>query len=608
MNRWIDPEQMLWTASADGDVAPAERVLGADRGSGASLKAPPRLTAPGGAPILTPMATRPETADAHIVLVEDDPSQRLLFGRWLELAGWQVTSFADAETCLDHIDSLLPDVVCLDLHLPGMDGHEALAMLKEQYPAVPVLVITGDSEVETVVETMRLGGHDFLVKPVERTRLETQVRNAIAHGRLSLRVTHLEREAGGVTYPGIIGMSQPMRQLYRQIDRIAASPVTVLIRGESGTGKELVAQTIHQHSAASSGPLVAINCAAIPESLQESELFGHEKGAFTGADSRKIGRFEEADGGTLFLDEVAELSASLQAKLLRVLQERTFRRLGGRRDLKSQFRLIAASHADLHQRVKDGAFREDLFYRLAVFELDVPPLRLRSDDVPALAAHFLNDRTLVGERAGLSLSPDALDVLTTYDWPGNVRELANALQRAAVVASQDRIEPADLPPRLRSTVQPLGAAWPETPPGLLGRPFGAPMAGGAPPAPMPGAPLSPPFSPGSGAFKRPFAFAPAIPGSDLGRAVGPGQPGGAPPGSPPELDGADDADDALHRLFEAGPSLQDVEAFAIKRAMERHGSNVSAVARELGIGRNTLYRKMEKYDLRQVVEVDDDGA
>ncbi|MEO1368804.1 MAG: sigma-54 dependent transcriptional regulator, partial [Acidobacteriota bacterium] len=427
-------------------------------------------------------------------------------------------------------------------------------------------------------------------------------RNAITHGRLSLRVTHLEREAGGVTYPGIIGTSKPMRQLYRQIDRIAASPVTVLIRGESGTGKELVAQTIHQHSAASSGPLVAINCAAIPESLQESELFGHEKGAFTGADARKIGRFEEADGGTLFLDEVAELSTSLQAKLLRVLQERTFRRLGGRRDMKSQFRLIAASHADLHQRVKDGNFREDLFYRLAVFELDVPPLRSRSEDLPALAAHFLNDRTLVGDRAGLSLSPEALDVLTSYDWPGNVRELANALQRAAVVASQDRIEPADLPPRLRSTLQPPGAAWPGTPPALL-RPPGLPGPPG--PAAPPGSPLmTPPFSQGPGAFGRPFAFTPASPGSAFERgASGVGQTAPTAEDPPPASDG-----DALHQLFEAGPSLQDIEAFAIKRALERHGSNVSAVARELGIGRNTLYRKMQKYELRQDAEVDDDGA
>ncbi|MEM8993639.1 MAG: sigma-54 dependent transcriptional regulator [Acidobacteriota bacterium] len=555
------------------------------------------------------MATRPETADAHVVLVEDDPSQRLLFGRWLELAGWSVTAFADAETCLDHIDSLLPDVVCLDLHLPGMDGHEALATLKSQYPAVPVLVITGDSEVETVVETMRLGGHDFLVKPVERTRLETQVRNAIAHARLSLRVTHLEREAGGVTYPGIIGTSQPMRQLYRQIDRIAASPVTVLIRGESGTGKELVAQTIHQHSAASSGPLVAINCAAIPENLQESELFGHEKGAFTGADVRKIGRFEEADGGTLFLDEVAELSASLQAKLLRVLQERTFRRLGGRRDLKSQFRLIAASHADLHRRVKDGTFREDLFYRLAVFELDVPPLRQRSDDVPALAAHFLNNRGLVGERVGLSLSPEALDVLTAYEWPGNVRELANALQRAAVVATGDRIVPTDLPPRLRAAVQP-SAAWPGAVPGGAGGRPGAPWSPMAPP-------VVSPLAQDSGVFPRPpgFGASPLVP--DFGRDAGFGSgalaavdPGVAqdPEPDPRDVAEADDAGAVLHRFFEEGPSLQAIEAFAIERALERHGANVSAVARELGIGRNTLYRKMQKYELRQGGGDGDGGA
>ncbi|MEM1179884.1 MAG: sigma-54 dependent transcriptional regulator [Acidobacteriota bacterium] len=571
MSPWIEPERHLWRASTAGEKgAPAPS---ADPRDGSPSVA--RLTPPEGAPILKPMATRPEAADAHVVLVEDDPSQRLLFGRWLELAGWKVTAFADAETCLDHIDSVLPDVVCLDLHLPGMDGHEALGKLKAQYPAVPVLVITGDSEVETVVETMRLGGHDFLVKPVERTRLETQVRNAIAHARLSLRVTHLEREAGGVTYPGIIGTSQPMRHLYRQIDRIAASPVTVLIRGESGTGKELVAQTIHEHSAAQSGPMVAINCAAIPENLQESELFGHEKGAFTGADARKIGRFEEADGGTLFLDEVAELSPSLQAKLLRVLQERTFRRLGGSRDLKSKFRLIAASHADLHRRVKEGSFREDLFYRLAVFELDVPPLRRRAEDIPALAHHFLNLRSLVGDRPGLALSKDALHVLGAYAWPGNVRELANAIQRAAVLATGDQIGPTDLPPRLRTAV-------------------GAPQVGFAPAlAPA----LSPPrWSPVRGGLL-------SAPPMASGMSTSP------PTAEEPPSDGAGgESDVELGPFFEAGPSLRDIEALAISRSLRRHGANVSAVARELGIGRNTLYRKMEKYGIRQASEEGDHGA
>ncbi|MDA8018985.1 MAG: sigma-54 dependent transcriptional regulator [Thermoanaerobaculia bacterium] len=528
------------------------------------------MTATRALPILGGMAAMPGPGEAHIVLVEDDPSQRLLFSRWLELAGWRVTSFEDAEACLAHIDSLLPDVVCLDLHLPGMDGHEALTKLKAQYPSVPVLVITGDSDVETVVESMRRGGHDFLVKPVDRTRLETQVRNAVAHARLSLRVTHLEREAGGVTYPGIIGTSEPMRRLYRQIDRIATSPATVLIRGESGTGKELVARTIHENSASQKGPLVAINCAAIPETLQESELFGHEKGAFTGADSLKKGHFEEADGGTLFLDEVAELSASLQAKLLRVLQERTFRRLGGRRDLSSHFRLIAASHADLRQRVAEGRFREDLFYRLAVFELDVPPLRHRAQDIASLAAHFLADRGLMGERIRYDLTPESLELLAAYDWPGNVRELANALQRATVVASGGRIRPSDLPPRIREVGR-----------DTLHRGQSAPTSV---------------HDPGSNEFlEEPGAEDPVVEAA-----------AGSAPQDFFETTQVEstrlETFSELGDFFDSGPSLELIEALAIERAMVRHRSNVSAVARELGVGRNTLYRKMERYEIRQRME------
>ena len=533
------------------------------------------LTSDKAGPILKTMASLPDTGEAHIVLVEDDPSQRLLFSRWLELAGWTVTAFGDAEGCLARIDSLLPDVVCLDLHLPGIYGLEALRRLKAQYPAVPVLVITGDSNIETVVESMREGGHDFLVKPVERARLETQVRNAIAHARLSLQVAHLEREAGGISYPGIIGTSEPMRRLYRQIDRIAASPVTVLIRGESGTGKELVAQTIHDHGARKSGPMVAINCAAIPESLQESELFGHEKGAFTGADSLKKGRFEEADGGTLFLDEVAELSPSLQAKLLRVLQERSFRRVGGQRDLSSDFRLIAASHADLHRLVAAGKFREDLFYRLAVFELDIPPLRERLQDLAALAAHFLADRRLVGQRTGHVLTSEVLEWLTAYDWPGNVRELANALQRATVVANGGRIEARDLPPRIRQAVRDVEEARPRS-------------AG-------PRVTISVPDT-DEESLTEPAGVGPeedeTLAGSDSAAAGPEGLERGERAAIPGELD----------RFFAAGPSLSAIEALAIDRALTRHGSNVSAAARELGIGRNTLYRKMEKYGVTPKAE------
>lgn len=261
-----------------------------------------------------------------------------------------------------------------------------------------------------------------------------------------------ERQPGlhsgvGASFCGIVGDSLQMRELYRQVERVAAADVSVLLHGESGTGKELVARAIHHLSPLSDGPFVALNCAAVAETLQESELFGHEKGAFTGADKQRLGRLEQADGGTLFLDEVAELSPSLQAKLLRALQERVFTRVGGNVEIRSRFRLVAATHRDLSAEVEAGRFREDLFFRVAVFECELPPLRERRGDVQRLAAHFLDQLGPGGARQ--PISPAALQVLEKHRWPGNVRELMNALQRASVMAAGEPIRPADLPPRVQ---------------------------------------------------------------------------------------------------------------------------------------------------------------
>ena len=258
---------------------------------------------------------------------------------------------------------------------------------------------------------------------------------------MSRRIQELERGSAD-SYGGMLGRDPSMRGLFREIERVAATDVTVLVHGESGTGKELVARALHDEGARAKGPFIALNCAAIPEALQESELFGHERGAFTGATERRKGRFEQADGGTLFLDEIAELALPAQAKLLRVLQQRTFHRVGGERELRSDFRLVAASHHALMERVAEGKFREDLFFRVAVFELDVPPLRERGDDVVLLARFFLRDAELV-------LSPAAEELVRTYDWPGNVRELENALQRARVVAREGTIQVTDFPRRIR---------------------------------------------------------------------------------------------------------------------------------------------------------------
>ena len=386
-----------------------------------------------------------------VYVVDDDENLRILVGRWLERAGFEVALLADGTKCLEALAEEVPALICVDMNMPGLSGLETIERIREHHPALPIIVLTSDDSVETAVKAMKLGAHDYLTKPLDQTKLVTTLKNAVEHGRLTLRVTQLEREVEGRGYPGIVGASPAMRAVFRQIDRIALSDVTVLIHGESGTGKELVAKAIHHASSRQRKPFIAVNSAAIPESLLESELFGHEKGSFTGAVNRRIGKFEEADGGTLFLDEIGELSASVQAKLLRVLQERNFQRVGGTLHVSSDFRLITATHRNLAEDVKSGRFREDLFFRLAVFELELPPLRQRKEDIGALAQAFIRDQRAAMGSTVTGLSDAALQILMRHDWPGNVRELQNVMQRALVVAEGDEIRPEDLPDRVRGT-------------------------------------------------------------------------------------------------------------------------------------------------------------
>ena len=327
-----------------------------------------------------------------------------------------------------------------------------LEKLRAHQPLLPVVILTADSTANSAVAAMQLGAYDYLVKPIDRTKLLTTIKNAVERYQMALRVAQLERETSVQPFPGLIGNSPVLREMLRQVTRVAASDITVLVHGESGTGKELVAKAIHSFSGRSRGSFVPLNCAAIPEALQESELFGHEKGAFTGASNRRLGRFEQADQGTLFLDEVAELSLALQVKLLRVLQERSFNRLGSSIEIRSDFRLVAASHKNLSEEVKAGRFREDLFFRLAVFELDVPPLRERRGDITMIAHHFLNEFTQSAESGLKRLSPSAAQLLERYDWPGNVRELQNYMHRASVTSSTETVEVNDLPARVREAL------------------------------------------------------------------------------------------------------------------------------------------------------------
>ncbi|MFT7519960.1 MAG: DNA-binding NtrC family response regulator [Kiritimatiellia bacterium] len=386
--------------------------------------------------------------NATVLLVDDDQSLVRLLTHWLSAAGHRVQQANSGEQALHLLSTTLPDLVLLDVNLPGDKGDRVLEQIKLTHPHLPVIMLTAETDVSSVVSAMQAGAWDYLAKPVHRTKLVTTVRNAAEKAHADLRLMQLERDLGGAGYPGIVGSSPVMQDMFRQLDRVGPSDITVLVHGESGTGKELVASALHQASGRRDAPFVALNCAAIPENLQESELFGHEKGTFTGASQRRIGRFEQADCGTLFLDEVGELSLTLQAKLLRVLQERRFYRVGGDTELAVDVRIVAATNRDIAEQVRLGAFRQDLYFRLAVYELAVPPLRTRGDDLMVLAGVFLRAvAERMGERAP-TLSEAAKASMRGWHWPGNVRELQNAMERVAVIARDGVVQARDLPPRM----------------------------------------------------------------------------------------------------------------------------------------------------------------
>ena len=389
-----------------------------------------------------------------VAVVEDDRDTRKLLGLWVRAEGHDLADFADARAALA-ADVARLGAVCLDLHLPGASGMDVLRALRERDPDLPVIVVTAERAVDAAVEAMRAGAYDYLVKPVDRARLAQSLRRALEKRSLAEKVRALSARADAPPPPGaLVGSSAPMREVQRRIERVLASDVTVCVYGASGTGKELVARAVHDRGRRKAGPFVAINCAAIPTALQESELFGHEKGAFTGALAAREGRFEEARGGTLFLDEIGEMSAATQASLLRALQERTVRRLGGREEIPVDARIVCATHRDLEEEVRAGRFRQDLYYRLVVYPIRVPPLRDRRDDLAALAAHFLRKLRADVGRDVLRVSPEALAALAAYPWPGNVRELENALHCAMLAARDGVVDLRDLPPAVRGARAP----------------------------------------------------------------------------------------------------------------------------------------------------------
>ncbi len=458
-------------------------------------------------------------ADKQMVwVVDDDPAIRELLTFIVTGAGYEVDSFSSGSEILAN-SAEPPDAILLDLMMPEVDGVEVLKEVNRRHPKLPVIMVTADNDVRRAVEVTKLGAYDYLTKPIDQERLLTTLDRALSHGSLEKEVARLKEELSDRYHlRSIVGSSAAMRKVYDQIEKVLESEITVFIAGESGTGKELVAKAIHYASLRSDGPFIDVNCAAIPEGLQESELFGHEKGAFTGALATHPGKFEQASGGTIFLDEVGEMSPSAQARLLRVLQERVLQRVGGTKTIELDVRVISASNRDLAKMVGEGSFRQDLYYRLVVFPITLPPLRDRREDIPLLVEHFLEKYARDAGKRVTRVEAQAMDAMATHGWPGNVRELENVIHRTLLVSSGLELTLDDLPPGI----------------------------GGDQPAATPGAQT----------------------------ASGPGSAGGT-------------------------MNLEELERETILRAMESNKGNLSDVARQLGIGRSTLYRKLEQYGLRE---------
>lgn len=481
-----------------------------------------------------------------VLVVDDDPTQRRLLQAAVERAGFACRVAPDGESGLEMARNASDgvDVMLLDLVMPGLSGMDVLTRLQEVRPDLPVMVLTASGSIDTVVQAMRAGAIDFFVKPVSPERVVVSIRNALQMSDLRGEVKRLKKTASGeLNFDDMIASAPAMKQVLRLGQRAASSNIPILILGESGVGKEVIARCIQGASERSGRPFVTVNCGAIPENLVESILFGHEKGAFTGAVSKSPGKFVEADGGTLFLDEVGELPLDMQVKLLRALQEGEVDAVGSRRPTKVDVRIISATNKDLAQLVEEGRFREDLFYRLNVFPVDMPPLRDRKDDIPALTQHFIRRFNASEGTKVTGASRNTMALLNAFDWPGNVRQLENMIFRAVVLCEGDELQPQDFPqlsvlvdhvPELEDSSEPAFAA------------------------------------------------------NDTSLSVEPVSLNGSGEAGPVQVT------DSTGELR----SLEDVERDLIQYAIDFYAGHMSEVARKLGIGRSTLYRKVREHDLR----------
>ncbi|MFH0788746.1 MAG: sigma-54 dependent transcriptional regulator [Pseudomonadota bacterium] len=390
-------------------------------------------------------------AKKTILVADDEASHRLMLKAHLKEEGLEVIEASNGQEAIDLVSRHFYDLILMDIRMPVMDGLEALSRIKKISPAVPVIMMTAYGSINSAVEALKSGADDYLTKPLDMDELLLKVKKSLHYRQLE-EENLLNRERLGMRFDfsSIIGKSPAMKELFETLTMVAPSDATVLLLGESGTGKEIVANALHQNSPRKDQAYIKVNCAALPETLLESELFGHEKGAFTGAMARKKGRFELADGGTLFLDEIGEMSPATQAKILRVIQEKEFEAVGGTKAIQVDVRIIAATHKDLETEVKEGRFREDLYYRLNVVPITIPPLRNRKEDIPLLAEHFLRISSQKNNRDIKNFEPRVLDDLVRYPWPGNVRELENIIERMVIMSRGDLILIQDLPRDLKA--------------------------------------------------------------------------------------------------------------------------------------------------------------
>jgi DNA-binding NtrC family response regulator len=494
-----------------------------------------------------------------ILIVDDDPVQRRLLETAISRLGLNTLTAPGGGPALDLLFSPKGEQVSLmllDLMMPDIDGIEVLTKLRAANQEMPVIVLTAKGGIDSAVEAMRAGANDFLVKPASPERIKVSIQNALKLGLLSVEVTRLKKkQQNRLVFDDLIAGSPAMRQVIRLGQRAAQSAIPILIEGESGVGKELIARAIQGCSDRAGKPFITVNCGAIPENLIESILFGHEKGAFTGATDKHLGKFQEADGGTLFLDEIGELRLDMQVKLLRAVQESEIDPVGGKRPVKVDVRIISATNRDLNDLTREGRFREDLYYRLNVFPVFIPPLRERSEDVPALAQYFVARFAAEENKHVAGFTADAMNLLNSYSWPGNVRQLENTIFRAVVLCDTDTLDAVDFP-------QIAGA-------------MGVPL--------------------------RERAFVDSAPATNA-------SPGSArtPAGLASRAGGRFDI--SVADLGGHMRKLEDIESEIIRMAIGRYEGRMSEVARRLGIGRSTLYRKLKELGLEDRADLAEDDA